>query len=85
MSDTKGSTFNHEEELQRFERNPVGYTVELDDGTQAVVGGFRDTPKGRWYRLRRRGGPWVPEHAVVGFMVHVVSLRQHVNGAEALA
>lgn len=85
MSDTKGSTFNHEEELQRFERNPVGYTVELDDGTQAVVGGFRDTPRGRWYRLRRRGGPWVPAHAVVGFMVYSVGLRRPEAPTGALA
>lgn len=76
MSDTKASTFQHEDELRRYESNPIGFTVRLDDGTEGVVGGFRDTPRGRWLRLRRRGGPWVPESAVEGVVVYTVGLRR---------
>ena len=74
MSDTQASTFHHEEELRRFESNPVGFTVQLHDGTQGVVREFRDTPKGRWYRLRRGG--WVPAHDVEGVIVFTVGLRR---------
>lgn len=76
MSDTNASTVNAEEVLRRFDFNPVGMTVQLDDGTEAEVREYRDTPKGRWFRLRRRGGPWVPDHAVVGVMVYMVGLVQ---------
>lgn len=72
---------NDAEELERFESNPIGFAVRLDDGTEAVVGGFRDTPKGRWLRLRRRGGPWVPMSAVEGVVVYSIGLRR----PEALA
>jgi len=71
--------------MQRFEANPVGFDVELDDGSVAEVGSYRDTPKGRWYRLKRRGGPWVPAHVVVGVMVYTVGLRRRLDGAEALS
>ena len=74
MSDTKGSTLCAEDVLQRFHSNPVDFVVELDDGTLGQVREFRDTPKERWYRLRRKGGPWVPDRAVVGVMVYTVSL-----------
>ena len=74
MSDTKGSTVCSEDVLRRFDANPVGFTVQLDNGTTAEVSSWRDTPKGRWYRLKRRGGPWVPDAAVVGVMVFSVGL-----------
>jgi len=74
MSDTKGSTFSSEDVLRRFDANPVGFTVKLEDDSTAEVSSWRDTPKGRWYRLKRRGGPWVPDAAVVGVMVFSVGL-----------
>lgn len=84
MSDIKGSTVQAEEVLRRFESNPVGHTVDLDDGRRAVVAEYTDTPKGRWYRLRRRGGPWwVPDHAVVGVVVWTVGLRTYEAAATA--
>lgn len=86
MSDTKGSTVRSEDVLRRFDANPVGMTVQLDDGSEAVVREYQDTPKGRWYRLKRRGGPWVPDHAVRGVMVYMVGLVDHpgaLAGAEA--
>ena len=74
MSDTQGSTFSHEELRQRFQSNPVGFRVQLEGGARAVVREYRDTPRGRWYRLARRG--WVPATAVEGFIVDVVGLRR---------
>lgn len=80
MSDNQGSTVNHEDEWKRFHVHPVGFTVRLEDGSEAVVGGFKDTPRGRWLRLRRRGGPWVREYDIVGLVVYSVGLRGAAAG-----
>lgn len=73
---TKDSTDFDSETVTRFRSNPVGFTVALRDGTQREVFEFRDTPKGRWYRLgRRRFGPWVPAVEVVGVVTFTVSIR----------
>lgn len=74
MSYTKGSTVDAEEVSRKFQANPVGYVVKLDDDSLAQVREYRDTPKGRWYRLRRRGLPWVPDVAVVAVVVYSVGL-----------
>lgn len=85
MSDTQGSTVGHEEAVSRFKSNPVGFVVRLQDGSEAEVRGFRDTPRARWYRLKRRGGPWVPEEDVVGVMIYTVGLRHRMAPTEVSA
>lgn len=73
MSDPQGSTSGHEEELRRFELNPVGHRIQLYNGKQGVVREYRDTPKGRWYRLARGG--WVPSDDVEGVIVFSIGLK----------
>ena len=56
----------YERELvEQFKANPVGLAVELGDGTHAEVSQYRDTPRGRWLRLKSGSGPWVRETEVV--------------------
>lgn len=57
-----------------FSENPVGFTVQLGNGDVVEVGGYRDTPKGRWLRIRRRGGPWIPEGDVESVITYSLSL-----------
>lgn len=76
MSDTENSIERDLETVTKFRNNPVGFTVELQDGLRREVFGFRDTPKGRWLRLSRSPfGPWVPESQVAAVITFTVSIR----------
>lgn len=73
---TQDSTAYDRETVSRFQKNPVGLTVELLDGSHREVREFRDTEKGRWLRIGRRwAGPWIPESDVAGVVVFQLSVR----------
>jgi hypothetical protein len=65
-----GSTLSarDQELLEHFHENPVGHVVELLDGSRVEVAGYRDTPRERWLRLKRPGGPWIPFSGVAGLV-----------------
>ena len=52
---SEDSSFSERTRAQ-FDKNPLGLTVQLHDGSRFVVAGVIEGPRERWLRLRTESG-----------------------------